>query len=390
MALECSVGFRAPTGYGNQTSLFAPALKDHYDIAISSFWGLDGSRLRWEDITVFPGLSPEFGNVFLTHHAKDHFGGDLRDGLVFTLMDVWVLDPAMASRLNMVSWCPVDHEPAPPKVTQFFAKSNAVPVAMSRFGQRQLEHLDPLYVPHGVDTDAYKPRADAKSKMGLPDDAFLVGMVAANKGRAPSRKGFQQALEAFSAFHKVHSDSMLYLHTVMEGEFSAGEDLWAMVEAFDVPRHALATADQYKMVWNPYSPVEMSHFYSGMDVLLSPSMGEGFGIPILEAQACGTPVIVTDFSAMPEVGKVGWHVEHRPFWTGQGTMQAMADVGDLVESLRHCYSLSTAAKNDLAVQAREHAETYAVERVLEEHMLPALAEAQERFRDREPLEAVAA
>jgi hypothetical protein len=42
----------------------------------------------------------------------------------------------------------VDHEPAPPGVSNFFIKSGAIPIAMSKFGQMMLGRLDPLYVPH--------------------------------------------------------------------------------------------------------------------------------------------------------------------------------------------------------------------------------------------------
>lgn len=42
--------------------------------------------------------------------------------------------------------------------------------------------------------------------------------------------------------------------------------------------------------------------YNAADILLYPSFYEGFGLPILEAMACGTPVITSGVSSMPEVG----------------------------------------------------------------------------------------
>ncbi len=90
-------------------------------------------------------------------HAKTFFDGDPRGGLVMTLMDVWVLQAEKIAELNACCWVPVDHEPAPPMVQDFFNKSGAVPLAMSRFGEELLSDYSPLYVPHGVDTDTYKP-----------------------------------------------------------------------------------------------------------------------------------------------------------------------------------------------------------------------------------------
>ena len=59
----------------------------------------------------------------------------------------------------------------------------------------------------------------------------------------------------------------------------------------------------------------MALLYNAADVLLAASMSEGFGIPLIEAQACGTPVITTDWTSMPEL--VRWGVAVPPadrFW----------------------------------------------------------------------------
>lgn len=50
------------------------------------------------------------------------------------------------------------------------------------------------------------------------------------------------------------------------------------------------------------SDEELPLLYSSTDVLLYPSFYEGFGLPILEALSCGTPVITSNVSSMPEVG----------------------------------------------------------------------------------------
>jgi glycosyltransferase involved in cell wall biosynthesis len=51
---------------------------------------------------------------------------------------------------------------------------------------------------------------------------------------------------------------------------------------------------------------DLSALYSGADVFAFPSLAEGYGLPILEAMACGTPVVASDASAVPEaVGGAG-------------------------------------------------------------------------------------
>lgn len=388
MALKRSVGFRnAPTGYGQQTALFAPLLKDHYDLTLSAFYGLESARLIWGGIPVLPGIGQDFGNAFLAEHAKHTFDGDRRGGIVFTLHDVWVLNAELAKTMNLVCWTPIDHEPVIPMVAKFLLESGAVPIAMSKFGQQQLQDagLDPLYCPHGVDTKVYKPhdKSEVRKEANVPQDIFLVGMVAANKGN-PSRKGFQQALQAFRLFRQKHQDAMLYLHTVPEAKYAAGEDLLAMAQMLGI-EDAVVTPPRYRMLFDPMPPPAMAQLYSAFDVLLNPSMGEGFGVPVLEAASCGVPSIVTNFSSMPEVaGPAGWPVGCRPHWTNGKSWQAIADVGDIVDALEQAYSESKEEKAVRADVAREHALEYDVERVFNDHMLPSLEIAQSRFGDRTP------
>lgn len=300
-------------------------------------------------------------------------------------MDVWVLDPRIWSEFNVASWVPVDHAPAPDPVVGFFQNSGAVPIAMSRFGEQMLRDagLDPLYVPHGVDTKVYEPvkRAKARKAVGFPRDAFLVGMVAANKGN-PSRKCFAEAFEAFRAFHAKHKEARLYVHTEATGRFG-GVDLPALIRHVGLDPDAVIFCDQYRAVHLPQPPESMANVYSSLDVLLAPSAGEGFGIPVMEAQACGTPVIVSDFSAQPELVGAGWLVEGVKTYTGIGSWQLKPSVPDIVEALERAYE--HAGEQAFAVKARDKALTYDADKVLDDYLLPALSEAMQRFTDREPV-----
>jgi glycosyltransferase involved in cell wall biosynthesis len=251
---------------------------------------------------------------------------------------------------------------------------------MSRFGQQMLGRLDPLYVPHAVDAEVYKPydRATIREKYGYPKDAFIVGMVAANKGR-PSRKGFAQAFQAFARFAEKHDNAYLYLHTMLDPSLAAGEDIPSLLEVLGIPQDRVLVAEQYRMLFNPYPHAAMAQIYSAMDVLLNPAMGEGFGIPVLEAQACGVPVVVTDFSAMRELCGAGWTVKHSPYWTGLNSWQAVPDVDDIFDALEECYGLPVGQREKVAQTARRHALDYALPKVLKQHMLPALRTAEQRF-----------
>ena len=367
------------TGYGAQTAMFCKLLKEAgHDVAISAFYGgIPGAIYRWHDIPVYPGGLHQYGNDVILRHAAQHFGGDLQDGLIVTLVDVWVLDGASHTRVRVANWTPVDHKPIPAHCRAYFDASGSVPIAMSRFGEGELhsEGFNPLYCPHGVDTGVFHPRdrRESRKALGLPEDVFLVGMVAANKGYPP-RKGFSQGIEAFAKFRETHADALLYLHTETTGAIQ-GVNIPLLLNAHKLPQEAVVLCDQYRYMLS--FPVEyMRAMYSALDVLLNPSFGEGFGIPIIEAAACGTPAIVTGWTSMPEVGRVGWGVGGQRFFTDQRSFMLIPDVDQLAAALESAYTDAAGMRDE----AREHALTYGADRVTQEFWIPALAQLEEGVR----------
>lgn len=337
---------------------------------------MSGSTLDWNGIRIYPGAHHPFGNDVLTAHAENWFGG-LDMGLILTLIDAWVLDPVSLGRAKVACWTPVDHYPVPPRVAAFFHQSGAIPIAMSKFGASALREqgLDPLYVPHAIDTTAFSPRdrTEARKSLAWPESAFIVGMVAANKGY-PSRKGFPQAIEAFARFHREHPEAMLYLHSEPTGVMH-GVNIPAMLAEHKIPPEAVRFADPYFSSILGFTNEHMANAYSAMDVFLNPALGEGFGIPILESQACGTPVIVTDWTAMPEVGHVGWHVAGERLWTDQQAYMKIPYVDAIYAALDQSFTMAPRMRE----RAREHALGYDVDLVMRDHWRPALAEITERL-----------
>ncbi|MDA0160009.1 glycosyltransferase [Solirubrobacter ginsenosidimutans] len=373
----------SPSGYGQQVALFAPRLAGRVELSLSAFHGLQGGRLRWHDIDVLPSVGGTYGDESILGHAESVFGA-LRGGLVLTLLDVPALDPQLWRALDVACWLPVDHDPAPPSVGAFLAQTAAIPIAMSRFGQDRLAGFDPLYVPHGIDTTLFHAREGARERVGLPASAFVVGAVAMNKG-VPSRKSLPQIVEAFAAFRARHGEALLYLHTEVTGHYNEGYDLRPLLAAFGLGEDAVVLADQYHYRFDPLPAEHLVDLYSSFDVLLNPAMGEGFGLPILEAQACGVPAIVTDFTAMSEVCGAGWKVGYDRVRTPMRSWQAWPKVDELVDSLEACYALPEADRRALGARAREHALHYDVDTVFERDWLPALDAIEQRIADRAPI-----
>jgi glycosyltransferase involved in cell wall biosynthesis len=325
----------APTGYGQQTAQVLPRLvADGHDVAVIANYGLQGGVRDWEGIRVYPSGS-NWSNDVIAAHATHWFDGE--PGLLVTLYDVWTLEHPAYREMTMAGWVPIDHAPAPRLVARHFAETGSVPIAMSDFGRRQLaaDGLDPLYVPHGIDTQVFAPVPDAKAMFGIPEDVFLVGMVSTNNSLEPCRKAYPEALMAFRRLLHSHPDALLYIHAENRGALG-GLDLVALATGVGIPTENLLFVDGYRYRNGLIGQAELANLYSAFDVLLFPSMGEGFGIPTVEAQACGTPVIVTNFSAQAELVGPGYATAWQPRWDpAQLAYWATPLIDDIAEALVH-------------------------------------------------------
>jgi len=376
-----------PSGYGTQTAQATRRMADAgHDVAISCVHGLQWVVRDWDGIRCYPSGFDTWSNDVIPGWHYHHCQGD--PGWVITLCDVWVFKSPELSELNLASWVPIDHHPTPLLVAEWFRRYGSQPIAMSKFGKRmlELEGLEPLYVPHGIDTAAFSPRptAEARSRTGLPGDAFVVGMVANNKGSHPPRKSFPEAFLAFSKLRAEHSDALLYVHAESSGMFG-GIDLQLLADACRIPQDALLFSDQAQARLG-VDDAEMADLYSSFDVLLSPSRGEGFGIPVVEAQACGTPVIVTDATAQTELAGAGWLVAGQPEWDpDQAAWWTLPDIGSILDGLRESY----AARGDDALrsEARQFALAYDADAVFDSMWVPILDELAGRLPSSDPIAA---
>lgn len=105
------------------------------------------------------------------------------------------------------------------------------------------------------------------------------------------RKNIQKLLDVFEKLVRERPE----LHLVLTGKYGWGPGLPA-------GRQGLHSADN--VTWTNYVPQEdLSALYSGCRVFVYPSLYEGFGLPILEAMACGAPVITSNNSSMAEIAK---------------------------------------------------------------------------------------
>jgi glycosyltransferase involved in cell wall biosynthesis len=371
------------TGYGVQIGQLAEQLQAAgHEVAISATYGMQGSVGTWKGIRVYP-CGYEVNSNDLIHSHADHWFDD-QQGWIVTLIDVWAMITPRLKDYNVAAWCPIDHWPIQPGVLQFFSDSQAVPVAMSRWahGLFQDAGLDAVYVPLSVDTQTFTPtpavtvngrETTGRVLFGLPDDAFVVGMVAMNKGWARDRKGFNEAFWAMGQFMRRHDDAYLYMHTEKFGG-AEGVNLVNLAIHAGIPEHKLVWSggpDQYAFRLG-FTPEMMALTYSMFDVLLAPSHGEGFCVPLIESQACGVPVIATDFSAQRELVGQGWLLQGQPEWDpAHHAAYVTPFIDHVVEQLENAYVADREAMKPKAV---EFASQYDTRKVFEEYWLPFIAQ----------------
>lgn len=136
------------------------------------------------------------------------------------------------------------------------------------------------YVPNGIDVDRFAfdgaRRADARAELGLGDSTFLIG----NIGRFSPPKNQIFLLHAYASVARRCPDSRLLL--VGAGELES--DIRAEVQS-------LGLADKVISLKNR---ADTECLYAAMDAFAFPSLYEGLGIVLVEAQASGLPCVISE------------------------------------------------------------------------------------------------
>ncbi|TCP39289.1 glycosyltransferase family 4 protein [Rhodovulum marinum] len=168
--------------------------------------------------------------------------------------------------------------------------------------------------------------ADLRVRLGLPAGAPLILHVGRNW-----YKNRETVLEVAARVRETRPD----VHLVMVG---------ALPPALEAQAERLGLGPELHVI-ERIERADMATLYTTAAVLLFPSYYEGFGLPVLEAQMCGTPVVCSDRGALPEVGN-SYALLCDPKQVralSSATLNALATDG--IETLPNHFSATNWAKN---------------------------------------------
>ncbi len=154
--------------------------------------------------------------------------------------------------------------------------------------------LDPahIYVVYGGVDSSYRPLppmvvAETLSSVGLVPQEYML-----NVGTIEPRKNLVRLIQAYQQVRRKHPQLVPKL-------VHAGITGW-MYEDVLTQVHALDLEDDVIFLGRVESEL-LPALYNGAQLFVYPSIYEGFGLPVLEAMACGAPVITSNTSSLPEV-----------------------------------------------------------------------------------------
>jgi len=151
-------------------------------------------------------------------------------------------------------------------------------------------------IPNGVNIDIFNPKAKPYPLKTKKHFKFLF------VGGSIWRKGIDILLEAYTEIFTNKDDVTLVIKDMGQDSFYKHMSLKGKIEEIknnpDAPEILYLT--------DKLTERQMAGLYTACDCLVHPYRGEGFGLPVLEAMACGIPVVVTEGGAMDDFCKKQW------------------------------------------------------------------------------------
>lgn len=304
-------------------------------------------------------------------------------GILFT--DWWAFSefPKMLPLATLYG--PMDHINYPEEILNFTKMYYKI-LSLCEFQKNYLQSvgIPSLVIPHGVDLNIFKPmeKKQARKMLGIPEETFVFGTVAANSDKE-DRKSHGRMMKAMRYFLDSNPDvkqkEIVWIYHSHPTD-PRGMPLSSICHKFKL--------DNIIKFMDPHiadvmiTEEQLSALYNTMDVHVLCSKREGFGMPIIESQACGIPNICHDFSSMTELVKGhGWlckslgsdlNLETTPI----NAETAFPDVYSIAECMKDAY-FDNKKREGFGKKSREFALAYNWDDLIHNLWIPFLESVEE-------------
>ena len=148
---------------------------------------------------------------------------------------------------------------------------------------------NPVYaIYRGVDS-RFRPIEDGAERRAILEKYGIRPPYIFYVGGLNARKNIARMLEAFATLHPYHPDVTLVIGGKRQWRTSEIDEAFQRLNLGDTVHFTGYVDDQ-----------DLPALYSAANLFLFPTLYEGFGLPPLEAMACGTPVVTSNLSSQPE------------------------------------------------------------------------------------------
>lgn len=339
--LFCTESGHIKSGFGNYTNAIISRLYNAgYDVAELSCYRTY-NHPKTEPWKIYPAAIPKDHDKYKEYisDSSNQFGRfvfnyvllDYHPDIVIDFRDFWMFSYQEVSPLRpFYHWIvapTIDSVPLPLNTILNLNNADTV-LTHTQWAQEQLRSLNVKnlagVISDSVDTNIFKPIAEARSKYGIESDTFIIGSVLRNQ----ERKLIPDILFVCKKIIDNNPDKniLLYLHTSYP-EIN-GWNLPELLIEYGMLNHTIFTyrcnkchnmyirkfqshkslcgrcgsVSTMASVNNGITQEELAQIYNTFDIYLQYSICEGFGIPQVEAVACGIPLITINHGAMSEIG----------------------------------------------------------------------------------------
>lgn len=252
--------------------------------------------------------------------------------ILFLLQDSFILDfmptvlpylKSQGKKFKSICYYPIDGTPKEQWIRNVDAADYLV--AYSKFGAEESKKAfpgckEPHIIPHGANLTDFKPmpeeevKAFRKMYFGKHADKFVV----TNLNRNQHRKDIPRTIAAFKEFRKQVPNSILYLHMASKDQ---GWNLLEVIKSFGFNNKEDVLFPENFGPNQGYPREVVNMIYNASDLVVSTTIGEGWGLSWVEAMATKTPVLMPNNTVMNEV-----ITEDRGYLCDSGTNPALYTV----------------------------------------------------------------